>query len=201
VIAHSLPLEPAAGAVSVPDLVLECGGGQPALRIAGERTYCITARDEAACTRLTQEALRCPAAELLPGTGGLLVGLSVLENMLLPALYHGRVAGAQLAERVYQVLESCGVAREEADALSRRRIVSLDGYERRLVALARSLLMRPPVLLAERIFEGLTLGDMERVARFGDYYRGAVPGGALVWFNLAGMPCPDLAAAVRAEAE
>ena len=187
---------------SLPDtLVLDCGGTRVPLEIAVGRTYCITARDEAACARLTREALRCPAAELVPGTGGLLTSLSVLENMLLPALYHRRVAGAQLAERVYRGLEACGLGREETDALSARTIVELDGYERRLVALARSLLMRPPLLLVERIFEGLTMGDMGRVARFGDYYRSAVPGGTLVWFNLAGMPCPDLAADVRAEAE
>jgi len=188
---------------AVEGIVLECGGGSPPLRLApgSGKICCIDARSEAACARLAREALECSAVEVVPRAGGLISNLSVLENILLPAIYHGHVTGAQLAGLVYRAFEHCGFSQDEVDALCARSVADLDGYERRLVALVRSLLMHPPILLLERVFEGLTAVDVERVARFGEYYRRAVAGGTLVYVNLAGMPRPELAADVRVEAE
>jgi ABC-type transporter Mla maintaining outer membrane lipid asymmetry ATPase subunit MlaF len=205
VIAHSLPAEPLGdGDAAVPEaIVLECGADRRPLRIApaSAQTYCITARDEAACARLVRDALRCPAAELLPRTGGLLSNLSVLENIVLPALYHRRIPVDRVAEQVYEAFEACDLDRGQADALCARTVTDLDVLAARLVALVRSLLMRPAVLLMERVFEGLTADDMARVARFSEYYRRVVAAGTLVYFNLARMPCPEIATDVRAEAE
>jgi ABC-type transporter Mla maintaining outer membrane lipid asymmetry ATPase subunit MlaF len=165
------------------------------------RTYRITTASDVACRRLVQEALRCPAAELVPRSGGLLSGLSVLENVVLQAVYHHRIARPQLAELVYEEFEACGLDRRQAEALCETAVPDLDEFERRLVALVRSLLMRPAVLVMERIFEGLTARDVERVGRFGDYYRRAVASGTVIVFDLAGMPSPEIASDVRAEAE
>ena len=204
-IAHSLPAGPlVTGDAAVPEaIVLECGADRRPLRIAlaSAQTYWITARDEAACARLVREALRCLEAELLPRTGGLLSNLSVLENIVLPALYHRRVPLGRVAELVYEAFEACDLDRAQADALCARTVTDLDVLDARLVALARSLLMRPAVLLMERVFEGLTADDMARVARFAEHYRRVVAAGTLVYFNLARMPCPDIAADIRAEAE
>lgn len=182
---------------------LRCARDAAPLRITpgSGRSYHITARSEAALNRLVQEALHCPAAELVPHSGGLLANLSVLENIVLPIVYHQRVATPRLAELVYIEFEACELDRTQAEALCGRAVPDLDGFERRLVLLVRSLLIRPAVLLMERIFEGLTAQDMERVAGFGGYYRRAVAGGTLVYFDLAGMPCPEIPADVRAEAE
>src|SRR4051812_35397108 len=65
-------------------------------------TYRVVARDETVCSRSIEELLRSPQAELLPRSAGLLSDLSVLENLLLPAVYHRRVARTQLAETVYR---------------------------------------------------------------------------------------------------
>jgi ABC-type transporter Mla maintaining outer membrane lipid asymmetry ATPase subunit MlaF len=189
--------------VTADPIVLDCGAGTAPLRIApgSGATYRVSASGAAACNRLVREALRHPQAELVPRSGGLLVNLSVLENVLLPAVYHRRVAGRDLAALVYREFEACGLERAQADALCEREVPALNAFERRLVALVRSLLMRPALLLMERIFEGLTARDMERVARFGAYYRHAVAGGTLLLIDLAGMPCPDVDADFRAEAE
>lgn len=184
-------------------IVLNCGANAAPLRIApgSGATYRITANGATACSRLVHEALRHPQAELVPRTGGLLINLSVLENVLLPAVYHRRVADRDVAALVYREFEACGLERAQADALCEREIPQLNAFERRLVALVRSLLMRPAVLLLERIFEGLTARDMARVAGFAGHYRRAVAGGTLVLFDLAGMSCPEIAADVHAEAE
>ena len=165
------------------------------------RTYCMVARDAAGCARAVQRVLEHPMAEVVPHAGGLLVGLSVLENIVLPAVYHGRVTVARLTDLVYQAFENCGIGRHDADALSRRTVADLDDYERRLVAFVRSLVMHPPLLIFERIFEGLTAADTERVARFATDYRRMVAGGTVVYANLAGMACPELATDARAEPE
>lgn len=203
-IAHSLAADPTgAGDSSIPEtIVLECGAAAP-LRIvpANGQTWCITACNEAACARLVREALRCPAAEVLPRTGGLLSNVSVLENAVLPALYHRRLPVRELADLVYGAFEACDLDRAQADRLCERSVIDLDILAARTVALVRSLLMRPTVLLLERIFEGLTADDMTRVARFGEHYRRVVAGGTLVYFNLAGMPCPEIQADHHGEAE
>jgi ABC-type transporter Mla maintaining outer membrane lipid asymmetry ATPase subunit MlaF len=188
--------------VTGPDtILLQCGGTPLSIAAASGKTYRIVARDAAACNRLVNEALRGPLAELVPRMGGLLAGLTVTENILLPAVYHRRVADRDVAELVYRGFEACGLERAQADALCARPVPELGAFDRRLVALVRSLLMRPAVLLLERLFDGLTARDAERAARFGAHFRRAVPGGTLVFFELAGMPCPDVAADVQAEAE
>jgi ABC-type branched-subunit amino acid transport system ATPase component len=105
-----------------------------------------------------------------------------------------------VAEFVYREFEICGVTRTQAEALCARGVPDLGAFDRRLVALVRSLLMRPAILLLERVFEGIPARDIERAARFGAQYRQAVPGGTVVFFDLAGMSCPDVAPDVQAEA-
>jgi len=196
-------IAPSAAAVPTRDSIeLACRTGEPPLRIAASSglTYCVTASDPGSCRRLAQDVLAFPAAELVPHLCGLLVNLPVLENVVLPAVYHRRVDRVELADRVYKGFEACGVNQAGADVLCERAVASLDEFERRLVAVVRSLLMRPTVLVMERIFEGLTTREMERVAEFGCCYRRVVPDGTLLYLDVAGMPGPAIAADVHAEA-
>lgn len=181
-------------------VVLQCGGTQLHVAPASGKTYRIVARKASVCGTLVAEALRNPGAEVVPAFGGLLNGPSVLENILLPALYHRRIPAQDVAERAYRAFASCGIERVQADALCARSVQDLGKFDRRLVALVRSLLMRPALLLLERLFEGLTAQDKERAARFGGYYRGVVPDGALIYCDLAGISCPDVAADEQVEA-
>ncbi len=181
-------------------LVLQCGGTQLRVPPACGKTFRIVASDAAACGGLVAQALRNPAAEVVPAFGGLLSGLSVLENILLPALYHGRMPTQGVADRAYGAFAACGMERAQADGLCAREVQELGPFDRRLAALVRSLLMRPALLLLERLFEGLTAQDKERAARFGGYYRGVVPGGTLVYCDLAGISCPDVGADEQAQA-
>jgi ABC-type transporter Mla maintaining outer membrane lipid asymmetry ATPase subunit MlaF len=182
-------------------LLLNCGGTPLQIAAASGKTYRVVARNASVCGRLVNEALRAPVAELVPRSGGLLNGLTVLENILLPALYHGRIPEDGVAERVYREFEACGIANSQADALCERHVPDLGAFDRRLVALVRGLLMRPAVLLFERLFEGLTASDAERAARFGASYRRVVEHGTVVFIDIAGIACPDVAADVQAEAE
>lgn len=181
-------------------LVLQCGGTLLHVAPACGKTYRIVAGKASVCSSLVNEALRCPAAEVVPAFGGLLDRYSVLENILLPALYHRRIPAQDVAQRAYRAFASCGLERAQADSLCARSVQDLGKFDRRLVALVRSLLMQPALLLLERLFEGLTAQAKERAARFGGYYRSVVPGGALIYCDLAGISCPDVAADEQVEA-
>jgi hypothetical protein len=60
--------------------------------------------------------------------------------------------------------------------------------------------MQPALLLFERLFEGLTAQDMERAASFGAHYRSVVPDGTLIYCDLAGIACPNVAPDLQVEA-
>src|SRR5262245_22370061 len=187
---HSISIAaPAEDEAAAADIIeLHCAADGSPLRIAAASggTWHVVAGNAATFTRLAHEAMLCPAVERVPGFGGLLSATSVLENIVLPAVYHGRIGGEDLAASVYDAFEACAMDREQADALCERSVSDLDGYEQRLVCLLRALLMRPAALLCERIFEGLPPGDVERVAQFPAYYRRVVAKGTVVFLEIAG---------------
>ena len=181
---------------------LNCAADGPPLRIpvGSGRTYHIVASGEAVSTRLAHEAMRSSAVERVPGHGGLLLGNSVLENIVLPAVYHGRIAGGQLAAAAYDAFDACGFDRAQADALCGRPIFTLDGFEQRLICLLRALLMRPAALLCERLFEGVPQHDMERIARFPGYYRRVIAQGTILFLDIAGMAQAQVPVDLRVDA-
>ena len=73
----------------------------------------------------------------------LLPTLTVEENVRLPGLLQ-KVSGVELAERSAKLLESVGLA-----SRAQHRLHQLSGGEMQRAALARALLLRPPVLLAD----------------------------------------------------
>jgi lipoprotein-releasing system ATP-binding protein len=73
----------------------------------------------------------------------LLPQLSVLENVLIPALAAGRPAVEQL-QRAEELLQRVGLSNR-----STHRPAELSGGERQRVAVARALLLKPALLLAD----------------------------------------------------
>jgi putative ABC transport system ATP-binding protein len=73
----------------------------------------------------------------------LLPTLTVEENVRLPGLLQ-KVNGAEIEERSTKLLESVGLAQR-----AKHRLHQLSGGEMQRAALARALLLRPPVLLAD----------------------------------------------------
>ena len=73
----------------------------------------------------------------------LLPQLSVLENVLVPALAVGKTSADQLSY-AHELVEAVGLADRHSHLPS-----ELSGGERERVAIARSLLMRPSLILAD----------------------------------------------------
>ncbi|MFP6648212.1 MAG: ABC transporter ATP-binding protein [Pirellulaceae bacterium] len=73
----------------------------------------------------------------------LLPQLSVLENVLIPAIANGR-PGTDCVERAHQLIERVGLSNR-----IEHRPAELSGGERERVAVARSLIHQPTLLLAD----------------------------------------------------
>jgi putative ABC transport system ATP-binding protein len=74
----------------------------------------------------------------------LLTKLTAVENVVLSMDISG-IKDKDKTERAYQILESVGIDREEAD----RRILKLSGGQQQRVAIARTLAYSPDILLAD----------------------------------------------------
>lgn len=88
----------------------------------------------------------------------LLPQLSVLENVLVPALALGKTSAEQM-NRAHTLIESVGLA-ERHDHLPGE----LSGGERERVAIARSLLMNPSLILADEPTGNLDRATAETVS-------------------------------------
>ena len=114
--------------------------------------------------------LRNERIGLIPQGHTALRSLTVLENVLLPSvLYAG---GERSTKRAEELLASVGLS-DLADA----RPNELSGGELRRVAVARALLMRPSVVLADEPTAGLDAQNAAYVLRL---LREAADGGAAV---------------------
>lgn len=89
----------------------------------------------------------------------LLPQLSVIENVLIPAMANGKPS-AEAVARAKQLIADVGLS-ERIDHLPG----ALSGGERQRVAVARALLNRPTLLLADEPTGNLDVDNTERIAK------------------------------------
>lgn len=101
--------------------------------------------------------------------GGLIHNLSVWYNVALPALYHSRFQDTEgVGQRVDRLLRRCRI-RELKDL----RPALLDEYTRKRVALARSWVLAPPLVVLEDPLVDIDTGSGARIL---DMALGETPG-------------------------
>ncbi|HMO15706.1 MAG TPA: ABC transporter ATP-binding protein [Pirellulaceae bacterium] len=89
----------------------------------------------------------------------LLPQLSALENVLIPAVAESR-AGGELLERAHELLNDVGLSKRK-----QHRPAELSGGERQRVAVARALLMKPKLVLADEPTGSLDRANSEQIHR------------------------------------
>ncbi|MCR4892927.1 MAG: ABC transporter ATP-binding protein [Lachnospiraceae bacterium] len=121
--------------------------------------------DEKALSRIRNEKIG-----LIPQGHTALLSLTVLENVLLPFILYNKEQAPE--ERAKELLEKVGIS-----SLENARPNELSGGELRRMAIARSMLMRPGVILADEPTAGL---DNENTLAVLELFRKAADEGAAI---------------------
>lgn len=132
---------------------------------------------------------------VVPADGGMISNLKAWENLLLPAWYHRGLTAEQAERPVAEIFEQL----EAGESILKRRMGELPDrlslYERRVVALARAMLMEPDILIYDFTFTGLDRDAAQRLMRLTGEYHGRKAGRVSLYL------CPDDAISARLAAD
>lgn len=163
-------------------------GGRCEIELERGLTFAVEAGSSHGLDSMLEQLLHYPGTQIADNVGGTVSSINVMENIGLPAIYHGVAPLATLEQEVLDVLAACGLEQPQAEALCRKRPGELGPFEKRLVGFVRSLLMRPGLLVYNRFLEGLTCTEMERAVALNAVYRARQPAGTAVYLLLRDMP-------------
>lgn len=151
-------------------------------------TVAIEAATPGGLEALLEQLLRLPGSQVAHGVGGMVSNINVLENIALPAIYHGLARSREFDARVLEGFLACGLDGDQTEELCRQRPGDLGPFDKRLAGFVRCLLMRPEVLVYSRFFEGLTVPEAQRAMALDGVYHRRHPQGTSVYLVLSNMP-------------
>ena len=132
---------------------------------------------------------------VVPAHGGLISNLKAWENLLLPAWYHHGLTAEQAERPVAEIFDQL----EPGEAGLKQRMGELPGqlslYDRRVVALARAMLMEPDILIYDFTFTGLERDAAQRLMKLTGEFHGRKAGRVSLYL------CPDDAVSARLAAD
>lgn len=137
---------------------------------------------------LEQILEQVPRSQVAHGVGGMVSNINVLENIALPAIYHGLARSREFDARVLEGFAACGLDGAQTEALCRQRPGDLGAFDKRLAGFVRCLLMQPDVLVYSRFFEGLTAPEAKRAMALDEIYHRRHPQGTSIYLLLSNMP-------------
>ena len=96
--------------------------------------------------------------------GALFDSMTVLENVAYALVEHTKMGDEEIRSRVMECLEMVGLGAEEHPDIADKMPASLSGGMRKRVALARSIAIRPKVILYDEPTTGLDPPNCDRIA-------------------------------------
>jgi ABC-type transporter Mla maintaining outer membrane lipid asymmetry ATPase subunit MlaF len=151
-------------------------------------SYAIETAGPDSLDALLDQLLEIPATEIAHGVGGMISNINILENIALPAVYHGHARSREFDAKVIEAFAACEVDSARAEELCGKRPGELGPLDKRLAGFVRCLLMHPDVLVYSRFLEGLTHAEAERAAALNSVYRAWKPAGTSIYLMLSDMP-------------
>ncbi|OGQ57986.1 MAG: hypothetical protein A3J24_00090 [Deltaproteobacteria bacterium RIFCSPLOWO2_02_FULL_53_8] len=121
-------------------------------------------------------ALRCRLG-LIIQENCLISNLKVIENCLLPLLYHTNMPYPEAAAKAFSLLESTGFTADPWEMPG-----PLPGYVKKQVLIARALVLGPEIIICENLGDGLTPFERARLFELILNYRTS-GSGALILFT------------------
>ena len=107
--------------------------------------------------------------------GGLISNLKVWENIILPVRYHTGISPQELEARVKELFAGLGMEESELQEMVGKLPGPLANHVKRLVAVVRSMLMEPRLMIYNALFEGFASGKVERLIETTRSFHHAVP--------------------------
>ena len=104
----------------------------------------------------------CRDVGVVWNSGGMISNLKAWENAILPLWYHQGRQFPETEERLVGFLSRLGIEEEQIDDFLMGTVSSLSAHQRRLLSLARAMLVEPGLMIYESSFKGLSHGRGER---------------------------------------
>ncbi|MCR4332983.1 MAG: ATP-binding cassette domain-containing protein [Sulfuricaulis sp.] len=132
---------------------------------------------------------------VVPSDGGMISNLKAWENMLLPAWYHRGLTAEQAERPVAEIFDQLGPGESGLKQRMGELPDRLSLYERRVVALARAMLMEPDILIYDFTFTGLERDAAQQLMKLTGEFHGRKAGRVSLYL------CPDDAVSARLTAD
>jgi ABC-type lipoprotein export system ATPase subunit len=98
--------------------------------------------------------------------GGLISNLAVIENIALPAEFHGVGSAADRDSRLSDLTRHFGKDGALLRALDFARPADLSAWQKRLASFLRAMLMEPELIVFDSLFGGIGRADASKVREF-----------------------------------
>ena len=125
----------------------------------------------------------CHSVGVVWNSGGLISNLKAWENAVLPLWYHQGRQFPETEERLVGFLLRLGIEEGQIDDLLRGTVSSLSAHQRRVVSLARAMLVEPDLMIYESSFRGLSDAKRERFSLLARSFHDEKPGRTSVFIT------------------
>lgn len=120
---------------------------------------------------------------IIPADGGIISNLKVWENIVLPVWYHKGRSPGQVEDEVIDIYIRLGFDRSQLPDYLSKQSELLPAYEKRIIAMVRSMLMEPKVMVYDSLFSGVNQQMGQRIFELTDKFQTENPDRTTVYLS------------------